>query len=177
PGTSRAYRRGDAGAPPGPLRSSDICLPAPTKRTSDRRCTRTSRSPPRRSPAADRDHSIHIRGEAAAWLPPRLQRLSVDEIGGHDVLDRDADRFVQGDLVRRLTAGLGACDDLADLGENLARSDDVSRFACRRLALLDIELGFSQSLVVELSPGRSRGPNGVDVRARREPRARQHGRL
>src|SRR5262249_28071421 len=98
----------------------------------------TSRSARRTSPAGDRGHSTHNPDAAAASGSPPLSssgpRLAVDQIRRHDVLYGDADRFVEGDLVRRLPGRLEPHRLLAGLREDAARGDDVAGFERRGLA-------------------------------------------
>src|SRR5439155_735177 len=111
-----------------------------------------------------------------ACPPLPIGEFYATEIGGVKV-GRDAGRLEQRDLARGLTAGLDAPHDFTDFREDVTGRDDVAGFAGRRGARFDVEPALAKHVVVQLTPGRARRPDRVDVGAGRQPRALQHRRL
>src|SRR5262245_54410434 len=99
----------------------------------------------------------------------RLHDSSVDEVSGGDVLDCPPYRLDQRYLVLRGPAGLGSSDDLAYLGEDSTRRDDIAGFATRRLPRLDVDPGVGEGVIVQFTPCGSRGANCVHVGSWGEP--------
>src|SRR5438552_784109 len=64
-----------------------------------------------------------------------------------------------------------------EIGGAKVGRDAVAGFAGRRGARFDVEPALAKHFVVQLTPGRARRPDRVDVRAGRQPRALQHRRL
>src|SRR6266550_2011778 len=95
---------------------------------------------------------------------------------GCHVLDRDAHRLEQRDLLGAAPAGISTQHDRADLRHLTTRRDDVARFANRGFAGVDKDTGLCDDIVVQLAPVGTRRADRIDVRPGSEPAPLQHGR-
>ena len=100
-------------------------------------------------------------------LAVRLRRLPHHELRSRKILDRDADRLEQGDLLGRLTPRLAARHHFADLGKDATPGDHVAGLARCRFPRLHEQLRPAHHLIVELAPVGPRRADRIDVRARR----------
>src|SRR5690348_6418747 len=111
-----------------------------------------------------------------------LARAPVDGVGGGQVLDRHAERFVDGHVVARRAPGDVTQPDLADLAQEvgfldravLLREQEIPRLVAARLPAVRVEARAPHRVAVELAAAGEARPDGVHVRARREPRAAHH---
>src|SRR6266853_6786324 len=128
-------------------------------------CSSSFRSPRKTTPRMVMTPPVEV---LAVLLSCRL----VDEPGGGDVLDGEAERFEHGRLPG--PDALRAVEDLPGLGMDRGLGQDhVSGFLERRLpAVHDQHVG--HGVVVQLPPRRARGADRVDVGAGLEPGAFQN---
>src|SRR4029079_16964355 len=105
------------------------------------------------------------------------KRTLMDEVGRGDVLDGDADRLVERDLVVALAPRRGARNELAYLGHDTAVLHGVARLPERRFARFDEEPRTRHEVIVQLAPVRTHGAHGIHMRAWGQPGALHHGRL
>src|SRR5262245_26829533 len=93
---------------------------------------------------------------------------------GGEVLDGDAERFVDGDVLTRDASGDRAQKDLADLTEQVRVADgplrpgqqEIARFLLARLAAIGEEPRALDRLRIELAMAGEAGAHGIHVGAR-----------
>ena len=105
------------------------------------------------------------------------QRLMINHLRGGDILDGDADGFVECDFTRADSSCLGAGEDFADLAMDIVcadglffeREQDVATLGHDRVARVDHDLGAFQCRAVDFTQIGTVRADGVDVDARLEP--------
>ena len=106
------------------------------------------------------------------------------QLGRGEVLDRDAERAEHGQRPRTAAARVHARCHVAELGEDVLGAADralgerepvVAGLGLRRLARVDEQLRGRDRRDVELTRRRDARPDRIDMCARGEPRALEHG--